>query len=52
MYKLTKKLFDYSPEYVVRLSDMTFIPLNEENADYREYLKWIEEGNEPLPADE
>jgi hypothetical protein len=22
------------------------------NADYQEYLKWLAEGNEPLPADE
>ena len=27
------------------------IPLNEENSDYQEYLKWLDEGNEPLPAD-
>jgi hypothetical protein len=28
------------------------IPLNEGNTDYQEYLKWLEEGNDPLPADE
>ena len=22
------------------------------NTDYQEYLKWLAEGNEPLPADE
>ena len=22
------------------------------NTDYQEYLKWVSEGNEPLPADE
>ena len=22
------------------------------NTDYQAYLKWLEEGNEPLPADE
>jgi hypothetical protein len=22
------------------------------NTDYQEYLKWVAEGNEPLPADE
>lgn len=27
-------------------------PINEENRDYQEYLKWLAEGNEPEPADE
>jgi len=29
-----------------------WIPINEENADYQEYLKWVAEGNTPEPADE
>jgi len=28
------------------------IPLVEGNTDYQEYLAWLAEGNEPLPADE
>ena len=28
------------------------IPFDENNADYQEYLKWVAEGNTPLPADE
>ena len=28
------------------------IPLNPANTDYQEYLEWLAEGNEPLPADE
>lgn len=28
------------------------IPLDENNYDYQAYLKWLEEGNTPLPADE
>ena len=28
------------------------IPINPENRHYQEYLAWLEEGNEPLPADE
>jgi hypothetical protein len=28
------------------------IPFVEDNTDYQEYLKWVAEGNEPLPADE
>jgi len=30
----------------------TSIPMDESNTDYQEYLKWVAEGNEPLPADE
>jgi len=26
------------------------IPLNSKNTDYQEYLAWLAEGNEPLPA--
>ena len=37
---------------VYRSVDNTYIPLNEENADYQEYLAWIAEGNTPEPADE
>ena len=28
------------------------IPFVLDNTDYQEYLKWLAEGNEPLPADE
>jgi hypothetical protein len=37
---------------VVRLNDNTYIPFDPANTDYQEYLKWVAEGNEPLPADE
>jgi hypothetical protein len=35
-----------------RLSDNAFIPFAPDNTDYQEYLKWLAEGNEPLPAEE
>jgi hypothetical protein len=35
----------------VRLGD-SFIPFDPANTDYQAYLKWLEEGNKPLPADE
>ena len=28
------------------------IPFDPDNTDYQAYLKWVSEGNTPLPADE
>lgn len=47
MYKLVK-----DTNSVQRISDGAFIPFNPDNTDYQQYLKWVAEGNEPLPADE
>ena len=37
---------------IQRVSDKANIPFDPANTDYQEYLKWVAEGNEPLPADE
>lgn len=39
-------------KYVVRVSDLALIPFDPANTDYQAYLKWLSEGNQPLPADE
>ena len=52
MYKLIKSAFTGEIRSVQRLSDNAFIPMNEANTDYQAYLKWLDEGNTPLPADE
>jgi hypothetical protein len=44
MYKLTS-----SETTVQRLTDNAFIPFDGGNRDYREYLEWLEEGNQPEP---
>jgi hypothetical protein len=36
---------------VIRLEDNANIPMDESNTDYQAYLAWLEEGNEPLPAE-
>jgi hypothetical protein len=53
MYKLLKNnLTGAILPVVERLSDNAFIPMDDANTDYQEYLKWLEEGNEPLPAEQ
>ena len=53
MYKLNKPLFPGSNYItILRLSDNASIPPDPDNIDYQEYLKWLEEGNTPLPADD
>jgi hypothetical protein len=38
----------------VTLDDGRFVSFefNDDNTDYQAYLKWVAEGNTPLPADE
>ena len=52
MYKLTKPYLGTESKIVLRLSDDAHIPFDPANTDYQVYLKWLAEGNTPLPADE
>jgi hypothetical protein len=52
MYKLTQpSIFTGNIEVVQRLSDNACIPFDPANTDYQAYLKWVAEGNTPLPAE-
>jgi hypothetical protein len=49
MYQLVN--FKENLVSIKRLSDNSFIPVNPDNTDYQAYLKWLAEGNTPLPAE-
>ena len=52
MYQQIKPMNEKTPaQCVKRLVDNMFIPFDESNTDYQEYLKWCEAGNTPEPAD-
>jgi hypothetical protein len=45
MYKIINQNMVYN------LDTEFYIPNDPDNTDYQEYLKWLEEGNTPLPPD-
>ena len=54
MYKLLKNVLTNQVD-VVQKEEGGFlysIPMNADNTDYQAYLRWLEEGNTPLPAEE
>ena len=52
MYKLIKSIVTGEIKIVLHIESNTFIPMNPDNTDYQTYLRWLEEGNTPTPAEE
>ena len=38
-------------EFILRKEDNAWIPKDEENTDYQDYLEWVDEGNTAEAAD-
>jgi hypothetical protein len=51
-YGFGKVFIGIKNDMIMRVVDGALIPFDSANTDYQAYLKWVEEGNEPLPADE
>ena len=54
MYKLIKNPFTGLINVVNKIEDnkILSIPFDPANSDYQAYLKWVEAGGVPTPADE
>lgn len=44
-------MYQISHQAIRRLSDGAWIPMDLANSDYKDYLAWLAEGNQPLPAE-
>ena len=51
MYQLLPDTPLGAVQCIKRIADSAFIPFDPANTDYQEYLKWLAEGNLPIPAD-
>jgi hypothetical protein len=52
MYKLSPIQYGQTQSLsVIRTTDGACIPFDPENTDYQAYLKWVADGNTPLPAE-
>ena len=50
---ITYKLFSFTSVFKMENNAVVMcIPFDPQNSDYIAFLKWIEEGNVPTPADE
>ena len=51
-YKLVNNWFTKNTCGILDVETDLHIPFDPANTDYQAYLKWVSEGNTPLPADE
>ena len=52
MYKKVKNILGETDKNTIqRTTDNAFIPFDETNTDYQEYLEWVAKGNTPEEAD-
>jgi hypothetical protein len=51
-YKKLKDSVGVERTDAIERNDGACIPFDPANTDYQQYLKWLEEGNTPLPAEE
>ena len=52
MYKLIMNPLTNTVSAVCKTDVQLFIPVDPANTDYQEYLRWLEAGNTPIPAEE
>jgi hypothetical protein len=54
MYKLVKNPYNQQINIVQKQEGnlLLSIPFDPQNSDYQQYLKFLEEGGQPLPADD
>ena len=53
MYKVSQHTSDAGLAFtsIIRVADGAAIPTDPANTDYQEYLRWLELGNTPEPAE-